>query len=795
MAINSAIIRIRRGPKDDLRIDKLLPGELAMATDAPAMWFCWAPGNIEQVPTSENITEIIAEIIKEYLKDNPVTGISEIYMRVADGFIQYSSDNETWNNLLALEDITGSDGKTAYQYAQDGGYTGTEEQFSQKLAKEYPSKTSDLENDSEFITKAVSDLANYYLKSETYSKSEINQRLSAIPKFAIQVVASLPLSGDSTTVYLLKSGDEESNLYTEYIYVNGRWEFLGSQSIAAGIPTKLSELTNDTGYITKAVTDLANYYNKIASDNKYQPKGNYLTEHQDLSGYAKKATTLSGYGITDGATKEEFNQLSEEIDDQKKVYFKTVDGGIYVNAHYSEANDITFYLCKHGANSLFDFYSIGLVAKAIPTSKVTIPTKYIVQTSGDWHAPYVVKAVNNADGQMLASNYFTGGNHGYDNTATGVPTARCENLKMYADGKSLATGNEGYCDKIRIEWDNFVQAYNTTKANGTGREVLREHITMLFDGYKWNTETTIYPLEAIKIQTWYGLQFFTANYDYVAYINGATGLISAQSESGESGNATPNAMKFFNLEDTAIVEIDTAYDLGTRKHASTTTAGFFARGTYGKAYGTIINASTEFLSGGAYSLRGSYVFKHEVQQTPIYESDVVVSLLNLNRTASNASSYLAENCESLYINPAQYSTVAVTGTPCAVSNLTENSITVVENGAGGTGCAFPLGLTAPYGAELYGKTLTLTWDATGTTDTRFRLMCLGNSNVKYGDLDNKNGTKTSATIDISADGNTITLNGTAITSNGNPFTVIAFFFGAATGKTVAYNNVSLALNE
>lgn len=311
MAINTAIIRIRRGLKDELQIDKLLPGELAMATDAPIMWFCWAPGSVEQVPTSENITEIIAEIIKEYLKDNPVTGISEIYMRVANGFIQYSSDNETWNNLLAIEDISGSggndgyspsvdiskdgktttititdkngehtatindgvdgkdgkDGKTAYQYAQDGGYTGTEAQFSQKLAKEYPSKTSELKNDSGFITKAASDLANYYLKSETYSQSEINQRLSAIPKFAIQVVTSLPLSGDSTTVYLLKSGDSEPNLYTEYIYVDGKWEYLGSQTV-------------------------------------------------DLSGYAKKATTLLGYGITDGATKEQFNQLSNEKADQ-----------------------------------------------------------------------------------------------------------------------------------------------------------------------------------------------------------------------------------------------------------------------------------------------------------------------------------------------------------------------------------------------------------------------------------------------------------------------------------------------
>ena len=32
----------------------------------------------------------------------------------------------------------GLDGKTAYQYAQDGGYSGTEEEFAEKLAEEYP---------------------------------------------------------------------------------------------------------------------------------------------------------------------------------------------------------------------------------------------------------------------------------------------------------------------------------------------------------------------------------------------------------------------------------------------------------------------------------------------------------------------------------------------------------------------------------------------------------------------------------------------------------------------------------
>ena len=95
-----------------------------------------------------------------------------------------------------------------------------------------PTKTSQLTNDSNFITNAVEDLVNYYKKSETYTQEEINQKLSAIPKFSIQVVDSLPTADISTTtVYLVKSGEESQNLYTEYIYVNGQWEYLGKQTV------------------------------------------------------------------------------------------------------------------------------------------------------------------------------------------------------------------------------------------------------------------------------------------------------------------------------------------------------------------------------------------------------------------------------------------------------------------------------------------------------------------------------------------------------------------------------------
>ena len=46
----------------------------------------------------------------------------------------------------------GAAGKTAYQYAKDGGYAGTEAEFAVKLAKEFPTKLSEFTNDSQYIT-------------------------------------------------------------------------------------------------------------------------------------------------------------------------------------------------------------------------------------------------------------------------------------------------------------------------------------------------------------------------------------------------------------------------------------------------------------------------------------------------------------------------------------------------------------------------------------------------------------------------------------------------------------------
>lgn len=84
-------------------------------------------------------------------------------------------------------------------------------------------------------------LANYY------TKGEVNSQISSIPKFAIAVVTDLPTDNISeTTIYLKKTGSDTQNLYTEYIYVNSKWEQLGTQKLDL------------SGYLTK--TDASNTY-------------------------------------------------------------------------------------------------------------------------------------------------------------------------------------------------------------------------------------------------------------------------------------------------------------------------------------------------------------------------------------------------------------------------------------------------------------------------------------------------------------------------------------------------------
>ena len=123
---------------------------------------------------------------------------------------------------------------------------------------------SEIPDVSNFVTNTVDNLVNYYKKSETFTKQEVNNLISAITTMDIQVVQTLPVQDISTTtIYLVpKTTAEQNDAYDEYIYVSNNWEHIGSTDIdLSGYQTKIdsthklsSDLVDDTNNNNKFVT-------------------------------------------------------------------------------------------------------------------------------------------------------------------------------------------------------------------------------------------------------------------------------------------------------------------------------------------------------------------------------------------------------------------------------------------------------------------------------------------------------------------------------------------------------------
>lgn len=110
-----------------------------------------------------------------------------------------------------------------------------------------PENVSELENNAGYITKIVDDLMNYYNKSETYTRIEVNQMINAIDTLKFEIVVALPTENISeTTIYLVEKHGSVNDAYDEFIYISNTWEKIGSTDV-----------------------DLTNYYTKEQIENNY----------------------------------------------------------------------------------------------------------------------------------------------------------------------------------------------------------------------------------------------------------------------------------------------------------------------------------------------------------------------------------------------------------------------------------------------------------------------------------------------------------------------------------------------
>lgn len=117
-----------------------------------------------------------------------------------------------------------------------------------------PTALSAFTNDEGFIDNTVSNLANYYLKSETYTQTEINNLIGNIATITISVVDSLPATGKSNIIYLVpKAGGSGTNIKDEYLWTGSAFEKIGDTEIdLSKYLTKTGDASNTTVSFTQA---------------------------------------------------------------------------------------------------------------------------------------------------------------------------------------------------------------------------------------------------------------------------------------------------------------------------------------------------------------------------------------------------------------------------------------------------------------------------------------------------------------------------------------------------------------
>lgn len=264
----------------------------------------------------EKFQEQLEQDLSNYVTHEQVSGFAKIsvgelpevgdeqtiYFRLLDGnWEEYIYHN---NNFVLI----GSNAGDLSNY-----YTKSEvDNLIDGIRAQIPTSLAQLSNDATgFITASVDSLVNYYTKTETYTREEVNALIGQIATISFEVVDVLPQTGEANKIYLVPATEgKPQNGYDEYIYVNGSWEKIGSTNIDLSqyatteyvnqqISTAVTGLATEefvTSSISSATQDMAT--NASVSAQLTQALQSYVTSETFTSALVGKQDTLvSGTSI------------------------------------------------------------------------------------------------------------------------------------------------------------------------------------------------------------------------------------------------------------------------------------------------------------------------------------------------------------------------------------------------------------------------------------------------------------------------------------------------------------------
>lgn len=305
-----------------------------------------------------------------------------------------------------------------------------------------PTKVSDLSNDSNFITSTVNNLTNYYTKTQTYTKDEVNSLISSASTLDIQVVSQLPTSNISTsTIYLLsKSSSGSQNYYDEYINTTGTtqgWEKIGDTEV-----------------------DLSNYYTKSETDSAINTSVTSKINALDVTGDSGIAAskTIASWSETNGKvslTTQDISITKSQVSD-----FPTIP----------TVNNATLTIKQNGT-------SVGTFTANASSNKsvdITVPTE---TTVSDWGYTKNTGTVTRldigsvqydpVDGVITIPDYPTStDNKVAQNNTPGTTAVNSDYRVLFSQNANDTTQTTGARKNANLTYNPYTGNLKTTQLNG-----------------------------------------------------------------------------------------------------------------------------------------------------------------------------------------------------------------------------------------------------------------------------------------------------------------------------------------
>lgn len=423
-------------------LEKIESSEIEPTNEMISLW----------INTSEETsTNVIARINDDTVASNTTWSSEKINASITSGgsngggnvdLSDYAlkTDLHSHNNKTVLDNITST---KVTEWNNKSTFSGNYNDLTNKpTIPTVPTNISSFTNDSGYITS---------IPSEYITDSELTAKGYATENYVTTAIDNAQLSG----------GSGETVDMTKY-------------ALKTDIPTKTSELTNDSEFITEIPSE---YITETELNNK-----GYLTEHQSLENYALKSeiptnylTSIPSEYVTDSKLNNKGYATESYVDDAvSELKINIVNGLTFANAYINYNNGD--YVSGGGAYAC---------------------QEYIPVISG---ATYEVSGVSNIVRIAYYDSSKTYMNQYVDNTPTFnfTPPSDASYIRVHVDSNSNAWQNLS----IESEMEDYIRAYINNTTSGESGNVDLSSYALKTDLHSHSNKTVLDTITSDMTTKW-----------------------------------------------------------------------------------------------------------------------------------------------------------------------------------------------------------------------------------------------------------------------------------------------------